>query len=327
MRRREFITLLGSAATAWPGAALAQQSAMPVVGFLHSRGPQDAAYIAAGFRRGLRDAGFIDGQNVKIEYRWANGHYDQLSALAQELAGIPVSIMVTGGGTPTVLAAKSAASAIPIVFVMSGDAVKLGLAESINRPGANVTGIDIFTTVLDPKRLSLLHDVVPGASTFGYLVNASYPPSVQQISSAEAAASAMGARLHVLRASNDQEIDAAFETLGQEKIHALGVASSPYFDTQRNRIVQLAAQYSVPAIYHFREYAVAGGLISYGVDIVDAYRQMALYTSQILKGAKAGDLPILQAAKFDLVINLKTAKALGLSIPSGILAIADDVIE
>ena len=327
MRRREFITLVGGAATAWPRAALAQQSATPVVGFLHSRGPEDAAYIAAGFRRGLRDAGFIDGQNVRIEYRWGHGQYDQLSALAKELAGIPVSIMFAGGGTPAVLAAKSASSTIPVVFVMSGDAVKLGLAESINRPGANVTGIDIFTTVLDPKRLSLLHDIVPGASTFGYLVNASYPPSVQQISSAEAAVNAMGARLRVLRASTDQDIDAAFETLGKEKIQALVVASSPYFDTQRNRIVQLAARYSVPAIYHFREYAVAGGLISYGVDIVDAYRQMALYTSQILKGAKAGDLPILQASKFDLVINLRTAKALGLSIPSGILAIADDVIE
>jgi putative ABC transport system substrate-binding protein len=326
MRRRDFLTLVGGS-VAVPLAAQAQNAALPVVGFLHSRGPEDAAYIAGGFRRGLRDDGFIDGQNVKIEYRWANGQYDQLSALAKELADIPVSIMFVGGGAPAVLAAKAATSTIPIVFVMSGDAVKLGLANSINRPGTNVTGIDIFTTVLDPKRLSLLHDLVPNSDPIGYLVDASYAPSVEQISGTEAAANAMGARLRVLRASNDPEIDAAFETVGKEKIRAMGVASSPYFDTQRNRIVQLAAQYSVPAIYHFREYAVAGGLISYGVDIVDAYRQVALYTSQILKGTKAGDLPILLASKFDLVINLKTAKALALTIPSGILAIADDVIE
>lgn len=326
MRRRDFITLVGGSA-AWPMAAQAQNAALPVVGFLHSRGPEDAASIAAGFRRGLRDAGFIDGQNVRIEYRWAHGQYNELSALAKELTSIPVSVILAGGGAPAVLAAKSASSTVPIVFVMSGDAVKLGLAGSINRPGANVTGIDIFVTALDPKLLSLLHDIVPSASTIGYLVNASYPPSAQQISSAEAAASAMGFRIHVLRASNDQEIDAAFETLSKENIHALVVASAPYFDTQRNRIVQLASRYSVPAIYHFREYAVAGGLITYGVDIVDAYRQMGLYASQILKGAKAGDLPILQATKFDLVINLKTAKALNLTIPSGVLAIADDVIE
>lgn len=326
MRRRDFLTLIGGSA-AWPMAAQAQNAALPVIGFLHSRGPEDAAYIAAGFRRGLRDAGFIDGQNIRIEYRWARGQYDQLSALAKELVGIPVSIMFAGGGTPVVLAAKSATSTVPIVFVMSGDAVKLGVAQSINRPGANVTGINIFSTVLDPKRLSLLHDIVPGASTVGYLVDASYMPSEEQVSSAEAAAKTMDLRIHVLRASNDEAIDAAFETLGKENIHALIVASSPYFDTQQNRIVQLASRYSVPAIYHFREYAAAGGLISYGVDIVDAYRQMALYTGQILKGVKAGDLPILQAAKFDLVINLKTAKALGLAIPSGILAITDDVIE
>jgi putative ABC transport system substrate-binding protein len=322
MRRREFV--LGGAAV-WSSAGRAQNVALPVVGFLHSRGLEDAAHIAAGFRRGLRDAGFIDGQNIKIEYRWAHGRYDQLPALAKELA--PVSILVAGGGTPAVLAAKSATSTIPIVFVMSGDAVKLGLAESINRPGGNVTGIDIFATVLDPKRLSLLHDLVPGASTIGFLVNASFPPSTQQIASAEGAARAMGTRIRVLPASNEHEIDVAFETLGKEGIRALAVASSPYFDSRRNRIAQLAARYLVPAIYHFREYTTAGGLVSYGVDIVDAYRQIALYVSQILKGAKPGDLPILQAAKFDLVINLKTAKALGLTIPSGVLSIADDVVE
>ena len=210
---------------------------------------------------------------------------------------------------------------------MSGDPVKLGLAESINRPGANATGIDVFTTVLDPKRLSLLHDLVPSADTIGYLVDANFPPSAQQVTSVEAAASAMGVRIHVLRATNEQEIDAAFETLANNNIRALVQAASPYFDTQAKQLVQLASSHSVPAIYHVREYAIAGGLISYGVDLVDAFRQVALYAAQILKGAKPGDLPVLQATKFDLVVNLRTAKALGLTVPSGILAIADDVIE
>lgn len=326
MRRREFLKLVGGSAAS-PMAALAQDRALPVIGFLHTRGPEDAAYIAAGFRRGLRDAGFIDGQNVRVEYRWAHGQYDQLSALARELASIPVSVMVAGGGTPAALAAKSASSTIPIVFVMSGDPVKLGLAESINRPGANATGIDVFTTVLDPKRLSLLHDLVPSADTIGYLVDANFPPSAQQVTSAEAAASAMGVRIHVLRATNEQEIEAAFETLANNNIRALVQAASPYFDTQAKQLVQLASSHSVPAIYHVREYAIAGGLISYGVDLVDAFRQVALYAAQILKGAKPGDLPVLQATKFDLVVNLRTAKALGLTVPSGILAIADDVIE
>ena len=327
MRRREFITLLSGAALSWPVAARAQNTAPRLIGFLHSGGPEGAPHIAAGFRRGLRDTGFIDGQNVRIEYRWAHGQYDQLPALAKELVRIPVSVLVAGGGVPAVLAAKSATSTIPIVFAMSGDAVKLGLARSINRPGANATGIDILATTLDPKRLSLLHDLVPSASTIGYLVNATYTPSAQQVGSAEAAARAIGARIRVLRASNEQEIDAAFATLGTENVHALAVASSPYFDTQRSRLVQLAARYSIPAIYFFREYAAAGGLIAYGVDIVDAYRQVALYASQILKGTKPGDLPILQPVKFDLVINLKTAKTLGLTIPSNFLSIADDVIE
>ena len=308
-------------------AARAQNAGLPVVGFLHSRGPQDAAYITAGFRRGLRDAGFIDGQNIRVEYRWGRGHYEQLPALAKELADLPVSIIVAGGGSPAASAAKSATSTIPIIFLMSEDPVKLGFAESINRPGANVTGINIFTSVLDPKRISLLHDLVPSASTFGYLVNGSYPPSIQQINSADTAARAMGLRIDVLRVSSEQEIDAAFETLGKQNIRALVVASSPYFDTQRTRIVNLAARYLIPTIYHFREYAVAGGLMSYGVDIVDAYRQAALYASQVLRGAKASELPILQPTKFDLVINLKTAKTLGLTIPSGVIAIADDVID
>jgi putative ABC transport system substrate-binding protein len=310
-----------------PLAARAQQPAIPVVGYMHSRGPDDAAYIAATFRRGLRDGGFIDGQNVKIEYRWAHGQFGQLPALAQELARMPVAVLVAGGGVPTAMAAKAATSTIPIVFAMSGDPVKLGLAASFNRPGANATGMNTLTTALDPKRLGLLHDLVPGAARIGFLVNANFPPSALQISDAEEAARAIGVRIHVLRASSESEIEAAFETVAKERIRALAVASSPFFDTRRKQIVALAARHAVPAMYHFREYAAAGGLISYGIDIVDVHHQVGLYTSQILKGAKPADLPIMLPTKFDLVINLKTAKALALAIPSGVLAIADEVIE
>jgi putative ABC transport system substrate-binding protein len=330
MKRRTFISLLGGAAAApilSPRAARAQQPALPVIGYLHSRGPEDAAHIAAGFRRGLRDGGFIDGQNVRIEYRWARGRFDRLPAFAQELARLPVSVMVAGGGEPAPMAAKAATSTIPIVFAMSGDPVKLGLAASFNRPGANVTGIDIFTAELDPKRLGLMHDLVPGASVVGFLAHGNFPPSARQISGVEAAARAIGVRIRVLQANSEQEIDAAFETIAKENIKALVMASSPFFDTRRQQIVALAARHAVPTIYHFREYPQAGGLISYGIDIVDTYRQVGLYVSRILKGEKPAALPILRPTKFDLVINLKTARALSLAIPPGILAIADEVIE
>jgi putative ABC transport system substrate-binding protein len=326
MRRRDFVTLAGSAMLAAPAIARAQQY-LPVIGYLHSRGPDDSAHIVAGFRRGLRDSGFIDGQNVKIEYRWAHGQFARLPALAQELARLPASVIVAGGGTPAPMAAKSATSTIPIVFAMSGDPVQLGLAASFNRPGANITGIDIFTTTLDPKRLGLVHDLVPGLSTIGVIAHASFPPSSAQISGIETAARSLGIGVRVIRADNRHEISAAFETIAKENIRALLLASSPYFDTIRDDLVALAAKYALPTIYHFREYTLAGGLISYGIDVVDAYRQVALYVSQILKGAAPGDLPVLRPTKFDLVINLKTAKALKLAIPSGVLAIADDVIE
>jgi putative ABC transport system substrate-binding protein len=326
MRRRKFIALLGGAA-AWPHAARAQAPAMPVIGYLHSRGPDDAAYIAAAFRRGLRDGGFIDGQNVRIVYRWAHGQFARLPDYAKELVAIPVDVLIAGGGEPAPVAAKAATSTIPIVFAMSGDPVKLGLAASFNRPGGNATGINILTTQLDPKRLGLLHDLVPGSDTIGFLAHASFPPSESQISAAQDAARSIGIRLHVLRVDNPREIEAAFESFVQQRMRALAIASSPYFDTQRKQIIALAARHALPAMFHFREYAQDGGLVSYGIDIVDSYRQVGLYTSQILKGAKPADLPIMLPTKFDLVINLKTAKALGLTIPSGVLAIADEVIE
>jgi putative ABC transport system substrate-binding protein len=325
MRRREVIALLAGVA-AWPLAARAQQS-MPVIGYMHSRGSDDAAHIAAAFRRGLRDGGFIDGQNVRIEYRWAHGQFARLPGFAKELVGVPVDVLVTGGGEPTTMAAKATTSTIPIVFALSGDPVRLGLAASFNRPRGNATGVNILTTTLDPKRLGLLHDLVPGAETIGFLAHTSFPPSESQISGAEEAARAIGIRLHVIRVDNTREIDAAFDTFVQQRIRALAVASSPYFDTQRQHIVALAARHALPAMYHFREYAQNGGLVSYGIDIVDTWRQVGLYTSQILKGTKPGDLPIVLPTKFDLVINLKTAKTLGLTIPPGVLAIADEVIE
>lgn len=294
---------------------------------MHLRGADDGAYLAASFRRGLRDGGFIDGQNVRIEFRWARGQFDRLPTIAQELVRMPVAVLATGGGEPAVLAASNATSTIPIVFAMSGDPVAMGLAASINRPGRNATGVNILTVTLEPKRLGLLHDLVPSATRLGFLVNAGFAPAERQVDDVKAAASTVKLDVHVLRAGNEQEIGAAFDEMSRLQIHALTVASSPFFDTRSRQIIALAARHAIPAMYHFREYAAAGGLVSYGVDIEDVHRQLGLYVSQILKGAKPGDLPILLPTKFNLVINLRTAKALGLSIPSGIMAIADDVIE
>jgi putative ABC transport system substrate-binding protein len=327
IERRKFLATVGGAAAAWPLAARAQQSAMPVIGYLHVRGPDDAVHLAAAFRRGLRDGGFVDGKDVRVEYRWASGQYDRLAGLAKELVGMPVSVLAAGGGESTVLAARAATSTIPIVFSMSSDPVKLGLAASYNRPGGNVTGINILSTSLEPKRVDLLHHLVPNAAKMGFLVDNSFPPAADQISEVDEAARAIGVPIHVLRAKSKQEIDAAFETIAQEHIRALAVGSSPFFDTRRDQLVALAARAAVPTMYHFREYTLAGGLVSYGIDIQDVHRQVGLYTAQILKGAKPAELPILQPTKFALVINVKTAKELGLSIPPQVLAIADEVIE
>jgi putative ABC transport system substrate-binding protein len=325
--RRKFLATLVGAAAAWPLATRAQQPVMPVVGYLNSRGPDDAAHLATAFRRGLRDAGFIDGQNVRIEYRWGRGQFDTLKALAEELCRIPVSVLAASGGEPAVLAAKEATSAIPIVFGMSSDPIKLGLATSFNRPGANATGVNVLTTMLEPKRLGLLHDLVPSARTIGFLANPSFPPSDRQISDAQEAARAIGVPIHLLRANSENEIDSAFQTVATERIGALAVAGSPFFDMHRSRITALAARYGVPAMYQFREYAVAGGLISYGVDIVDVHRQIGTYVGRILNGTRPGDLPIMLPTKFELVINLRTAKALGLRISDNLLTLADEVIE
>jgi putative tryptophan/tyrosine transport system substrate-binding protein len=327
MRRREFIALVGGAALTLPLPARAQQPAMPVIGYLTSRGPDDAAHVAAAFRRGLRDGDFIDGQNAKIEYRWGRGRFESLKTMAEELCRMPVAVLAATGGEPAVLAAKSATSTIPIVFAMSSDPIKLGLAASYNRPGGNATGMSILTTTLEPKRLGLLHELVPGAGAIGILVNSSFPPSNRQVSDATDAARAIGVQIKVFGANDERDIETAFENMAKQRIGALAVAGSPFFDTQRTRIVELAARHSLPTMYHFREYPTAGGLMSYGIDIVEAHRQVGLYVGQILKGAKPADLPIMLPTKFEFVINLKAAKILGVKISDNLLSLADEVIE
>ena len=325
MKRREFITLLGGAA-AWPLAARAQQS-MPVIGFMSARSPEDSVHLLEAFRRGLKEGGFVEGQNVVIEFRWARGEYDRLPEMAADLVSRRVSVLTAVGGDPSPRAAKRATSTIPIVFGIGGDPVRDGLVESFNRPGGNVTGVTLMTNLMESKRFGLLRDLVPDAQLVGALLNPSFAPSARQSQQIEEAARSIGQRLIVAKASTDEELDAAFTALVRERAHALLVAADPYFDTRRDRIVGFAQRQRLPAIYHFREYVLAGGLLSYGISLTDAYRQFGVYTATILKGAKPADLPVLQPTKFELVINLKTAKTLGLKISDNLLTLADEVIE
>ena len=324
-KRREFITLLGGAA-AWPLAARAQQS-MPVIGFMSARSPEDSVHLLEAFRRGLKEGGFVEGQNVVIEFRWARGEYDRLPEMAADLVSRRVSVLTAVGGDPSPRAAKRATSTIPIVFGIGGDPVSDGLVESFNRPGGNVTGVTLMTNLMESKRFGLLRDLVPDAQLVGALLNPSFAPSARQSQQIEEAARSIGQRLIVAKASTDEELDAAFTALVRERAHALLVAAGPYFDTRRDRIVGFAQRQRLPAIYHFREYVLAGGLLSYGISLTDAYRQFGVYTATILKGAKPADLPVLQPTKFELVINLKTAKTLGLKISDNLLTLADEVIE
>jgi putative tryptophan/tyrosine transport system substrate-binding protein len=330
MQRRDFIAILGGAAASSilrSLAARAQQPVMPVIGFLSTRSPDDVPFLLASFRGGLAESGYVEGQNVTIEFRWVVGQYDRLPALAAELAGRPVVVFVTAGGEPAALAAKAATSTIPIVFIIGGDPVKLGLTASYNRPGGNATGISILTSNLDAKRLGLLHDLVPRATTVGALLNPNFPGFEGQLKALQEAARAIGVELFALRASDDREVAAVFETVARQRIPALAVGADPFFDTRRDELVALAARHAVPAMYHFREFAGAGGLMSYGIDISEVWRQVGVYAGRILKGVKPADMPVEQPTKFQLVINLRTAKALGLTVPPSLLARADEVIE
>ena len=326
MRRREFITLVGGAAVAWPLAARAQQSAMPVIGYLHSASAAPFAHLVAVFREALSDFGFVEGRNVAIEYRWAEGQYDRLPALAAELVSCRISLLVTGGGDPPALAAQAATSTIPIVFG-STDPIKAGLVASLNRPGGNATGVHILTIDLEGKRFGLLHELFPGAGLFGVLLNPKRPSAAQQALEIAEAARTLGRPMVLLNASTDAELDVALATLARQQIVAMLVAGDPFLDTRRDQIIVFAAQRKLPAIYQFREYAVAGGLMSYGVSLSEAYREIGTYAARILNGAKPEDLPVIQSVKTELVINLKTAKTLGFEFPPMFSARADEVIE
>jgi ABC-type uncharacterized transport system substrate-binding protein len=327
MRRREFITLLGGAAAGWPFAALAQQAAMPVIGFLGAQAPGGWANFVAAFRQGLAEAGFEDGRNVAIAFRWAEGRADRLPDLAAELVRGRVSVIVPSVGSVAIRAARAASATIPIVFVLGGDPVKLGLVSSLNRPDGNMTGVSFQLNVLTAKRVGLLREMVPAATAIGLLVNPDNPNAEVDTADAQVAARALGQQTHVVHARTASDFDAVFATLVERRAAALFVASDPLFVGQRDRLVALAASHALPAIYDRRELVAAGGLFSYGSNFADAHRQAGIYAGRILKGEKPADLPVLQATKFELVINLKTAKALGLDIPPTLLALADEVIE
>src|SRR5262245_54217699 len=327
LRRREFITLLSGAAVAWPIAARAQQAAMPLIGFMSARSPEDSVHVLEAFRRGLKEGGFVEGENVAIEFRWARGDYSRLPALAADLVSRQVAAIVAAGGEPSGLAAKSATADIPIVFGIGGDPVKVGLVESFSRPGGNATGVTLLTNLMEPKRLGLLRELVPGVPIIGVLLNPNFVQAPVQLQQIEEAARSIDQRITVANVSTDEGLEAAFAAFTRQSVGALLVAADPYFDTRREQIVALAAGHRLPAIYQFREYALAGGLLSYGVSITDAYRQYGVYTARILKGARPADLPVLQPTKFETVINLKTSRALGVKISDNLLSLADEVIE
>ena len=326
MRRREFITLMGASMAAWPRAARTQQPAMPVIGFLHGASPGTYAPMMTAFRQGLKEAGYVEGHNVAIEYRWAEGHYDRLPALAADLVRRQVAEIVTVG-TPAALAAKAASSTIPIVILVGIDPVQIGLVASLNRPGGNVTGLAALTLELAAKQLEVLHELLPTSTAVALLVNPNNPQTEPETKGVRDAARSIGLQLHVLDASTEGEIDAAFGKLIELRAGGLVVSVDSFLITQRDQIVALAARHAVPAIYGVREFATAGGLMSYGLDLADLYRQLGIYAGKILKGAKPADLPVQQVARVEFVINLKTAKTLGLTFPITLLGRADEVIE
>jgi putative ABC transport system substrate-binding protein len=326
MKRRDFIMLLGGATAVWPLAARAQQPAMPVIGFLHPASITTYRHVLLAFHQGLKEAGYVEGQNVAIEYRWAEGRYDRLPAMVVELVGRPVTLILAGA-FPAALAAKAGTSTIPIVFMSGVDPVQAGLVASLNRPGGNITGMSLLMIGLEAKRLELLHELVPKAEVIALLVNPNNPRTEHDTTEMEAAVRVVGKQALIVRAGNEDDIDRAFSTLVQAKVGALVVTADPFFTSRRDQIVALAARYAVPAIYEWREFTAAGGLMSYAPTLADQYRQVGVYAGRILKGEKPADLPVVQPTKFELVINLKAAKVLGLTIPDKLLALADEVIE
>jgi len=324
--RRELLIALGGAA-AWPLAARAQQPAMPVIGYLHSGSAGPYAHLVAAFQQGLKETGTVEGSNVAIEYRWAEGRYDRLPALAADLVGRHVALLVAQGGDPPVLAAKAATATIPIVFTLSSDPVKLGLVASVNRPGGNVTGWWGYTSLLGTKRLELMQQLLPANTSITVLINPDNPNADIDTPELQGAASALGQSIGFVRARSEAEIDAVFATLGERRAPALLVNTDPFFLARRAQFVALAARHGVPAVYAQREFVTAGGLISYGASLADGYRQVGIYAGRILKGERAADLPVVQPSKFEMAINLKTAKTLGLDVPDRLLALADEVIE
>jgi putative ABC transport system substrate-binding protein len=332
MKRREFITLLGGAAAAWPLAAKAQQQAMPVIGFLNSYSSSDAfaQRFLAAFHQGLKQAGFVENQNVTIEYRWAGSEYERLTALATELARRPVNVIATGSASLAVLAAQTATTTIPIVFLMGGDPVKLGLVVSLNRPGGNLTGITTLNTEITPKRVEVLRELVPTTTIMAVLVNPTNNPANVEVElrQAEAAANSLGLQaIHVLQASTEPDLDGVFSTLIQQRAGGLVITADTLFSGKSAQLAALASRHSMPTISPYREFVTAGGLMSYGGSVNELYRLVGVYTGRVLKGENPADLPVQQVTKVELVINLKTAKSLGLDVPPSLLARADELIE
>jgi putative ABC transport system substrate-binding protein len=325
--RRRFITVMGAVVVARPLSTRAQQPATPVIGFLNNLSPGAIAHPVAAFLEGLKESGYIEGHNLAIEYRWAENHNHRLPELAADLVRRQVTVIVATGGGASALAAKAATTTIPTVFSSATDPVELGLVASLNRPGGNATGVHVMSNSLEAKRLGLLHELLPNAATLAVLVNPGTPGADSQLTEAETVAYAVARKIHILKANSEPELDNAFATLAKARAEALLVAADPFFNAHRQQIVALAARYAIPAIYEFREFAAAGGLMSYGISLADAYRQIGLYTGKILKGAKPADLPVMQPTKFELVVNLKAAHALGITVPPTLLARADEVIE
>lgn len=326
--RRHFISLLGGAAAAWPLGAQGQQAAMPVIGFLDSRVPEALTERLRGFRQGLKETGYVEGDNATILYRWAENQLDRIATLADELARRPVAVIVASGGTPVALRVKAAVTTVPIVFIAAEDPVKLGLVASLARPGGNLTGVNIFSAEVVAKRLGLLRSLLPAVSHLAVLVNpANASSTASTLRDLEPAARTMGLQIQVLNASTNREIDAAFATIMSDRLEALFVSGDAFLDSRRVQLVQLANHHRVPAAFSGREYTEVGGLMSYGSDITDAYRQVGIYAGRILKGVKPADLPVVQATKLELAINAQTARLLGITVPPSLLAIADAVIE